>query len=392
MGQDVIRVQDVSKRFNIHKDKSLKERVVNFRRSQEHVEEFWALRDVSFNVDGGHTLGLIGRNGSGKSTLLKMIGGILTPTTGFVERRGRLAALLELGAGFHGDLTGRENVFLNASILGLTRKQTEQYFDAIVDFSGIEEFIDTQVKFFSSGMYVRLAFAVAIHVDPEIMLIDEVLAVGDEPFQRKCLEKIKTFQREGRTIVLVTHGMDQVRQMCDRVIMLEHGRVIVDGGPVDALREFRNRYSAENELVATQSGDSLVEVTGVTVTDAGGSPQDRFSPEDALGVDIELLGHRPLPSWACRVTLHDQHDQLVYEVSTEHLPDAPVGPLTGERRVRLVFPRTPLVEGQYFVSVAVHEPSGPDHARSERAASFKVLTPQRQEGFVHMPPQVVSLR
>src|SRR5215204_7385935 len=224
----VIRVSDVSKKFSLNANKSLKERLVNARTTSEHKSEFWALRNIDLEIASGTSLGLIGHNGSGKSTLLKVIGGILSPTEGMVERRGRLAALLELGAGFHGDLSGRENVYLNASILGLTRRQTDAYFDAIVDFSGIERFIDTQVKFYSSGMYVRLAFAVAVHVDPDILLVDEVLAVGDESFQRKCLEKIRSFMREGRTIVFVTHGLDQVRQLCDRVIMLESGQVVVD--------------------------------------------------------------------------------------------------------------------------------------------------------------------
>src|SRR3954449_6235461 len=226
MATPIIRVQDVSKRFNIHKDKSLKERIVNAGRSKKHAEEFWALKGISFELEAGKTLGLIGHNGSGKSTLLKVIGGILTPTTGYVARRGRLAALLELGAGFHGDLTGRENVYLNASILGLSRAQTDQYFSSIVDFSGIEPFIDTQVKFYSSGMYVRLAFAVAIHVDPDLLLVDEVLAVGNEAFQRKCLDKIRSFQREGRTIVLVTHSLGQITEFCDRAVLLNKGEVL----------------------------------------------------------------------------------------------------------------------------------------------------------------------
>jgi ABC-2 type transport system ATP-binding protein len=213
----VIRAVGLSKRFTLHHDKSLKERILNRGRN---VEEFWALRNVGFEIEDATTLGIIGANGSGKSTLLSIVAGILAPTEGYVERRGRVAALLELGAGFHPDLTGRENIYMNASILGLSRKQTEHYFDDIVEFSGIGEFIDNQVKFYSSGMYVRLAFSVAVHVDPEILLIDEVLSVGDEPFQRKCLKRIKKFQREGRTIVLVTHAIDVVSQLCDRVIML----------------------------------------------------------------------------------------------------------------------------------------------------------------------------
>jgi ABC-2 type transport system ATP-binding protein len=273
----IIRVNNVAKKFTINKDKSLKERLTEMGRSRRYRQEFWALKGVSFELEAAKTLGLIGANGSGKSTLLKVIGGILSPDEGFVERRGRLAALLELGAGFHGDLTGRENVYLNASILGLTRRQTEAYFDAIVDFSGIERFIDTQVKFYSSGMYVRLAFAVAVHVDPDILLVDEVLAVGDEPFQRKCMERIKQFQRDGRTIVFVTHGLDQVRQLCDRVIMLESGEVVVDGSPVDALRAFRERYNVQAGQ-EPEHGDRRLEILKTIVTDGDGHPRDRFNP------------------------------------------------------------------------------------------------------------------
>jgi ABC-type polysaccharide/polyol phosphate transport system ATPase subunit len=238
----VITMNKVSKRFIIRKEKSLKERLVNFGRSRKHKEDFWALRDVDLDIEAGTTVGLIGANGSGKSTLLKVIGGIIQPTDGTVRRRGQLAALLELGAGFHPDLTGRENVFLNGAILGLSQKQIEGFFESIVDFSEIRDFIDTQVKFYSSGMYVRLAFAIAIHVDPDVLLVDEVLAVGDEPFQKKCLDKIKEFQQEGRTIVLVTHDLTTVEEMCDRAIVLSHGKVIFDGGAVDGVAALRENF------------------------------------------------------------------------------------------------------------------------------------------------------
>src|SRR6266436_4905362 len=290
-----IRVSDVSKRFNLHHDKSLKERLINLRRT-DTVEPFWALQHVSFELEQSHTLGLIGANGSGKSTLLKLIGGILTPNDGFVERRGRIAALLELGSGFHPDLTGRENVYMNASILGLTRKQTDAYFDEIIDFSGIEQFIDTQVKFYSSGMYVRLAFAVAVHVEPQILLVDEVLAVGDEPFQRKCMEKIKGFQREGRTIIFVTHGLDTVRQLCDRVIMLEKGEVLVDGKPTEALRVFRERYAPEVDPAseADVRGTRQIEIVEMRFTDGDGNQKERFEPGDPLGFEVVLEPHEPI--------------------------------------------------------------------------------------------------
>ena len=391
MADTVIRVSGVSKSFNIRKDKSLKERLVNARRSRENAETFWALRDIDFELGAGRTLGLIGHNGSGKSTLLKVIGGILTPDEGFVERRGRLAALLELGAGFHGDLTGRENVYLNAAILGLSRAQTDQYFDTIVDFSGIERFIDTPVKVYSSGMYVRLAFSVAVHVDPELLLVDEVLAVGDEAFQRKCMERIKQFQREGRTIVFVTHGLDQVRQLCDRVIMLESGRVVVDGSPVEALRRFRDQYAEEAGTDPEVGGDQRVRILSTTITDAHGAPVDRFAPGDDLGIELEVEADERVEDLVVGTALLNHLDLTVYGTNTalmgERLP-----PLEGRRRVRFVFGRIPLVEGQYFVTVAVHPRVGPEYHRLDRTVAFKVYSSSDQDGVVHMEPtfQVVG--
>jgi len=238
---DIVRIEGVSKRFVLLRDKSVKERLLNLSASRANREEFWALRDIDLTISAGTTVGLVGHNGSGKSTLLKLVGGIMQPTSGSVSRRGRLAALLELGAGFHPDLTGRENVYLNAALLGLSRKETRAAFDQIVDFSGVEAFIDTAVKFYSSGMYVRLAFAVAVHVDPDLLLVDEVLAVGDEAFQEKCLEKIREFQREGRTIVLVSHAAKQVEDLCDRVAVLHHGALIFDGGAAEGIKVLRSQ-------------------------------------------------------------------------------------------------------------------------------------------------------
>ena len=229
---DAIEIDGVSKRFRLFRQKpsSFKQRVLTAR---SRADELWALHDVSFDVREGTTFGLIGHNGSGKTTLLKCIAGILRPTSGTIRQRGRLAALLELGAGFHPELTGRENVYLNASFLGLSRKETDRVYDDVVAFAELEEFMDNQVKFYSSGMLVRLAFAVAVHVDPDVLLVDEVLAVGDEAFQAKCIERVRQFQREGRTIVLVTHALDTVRDICDRAAMLHHGRVHSIGAPDD---------------------------------------------------------------------------------------------------------------------------------------------------------------
>ena len=238
---EIVRFEGVSKRFVLLRDKSVKERLLNVSASRAHRQEFWALRDIDLSISSGTTLGLVGHNGSGKSTLLKLVGGILRPASGSVSRRGRLAALLELGAGFHPDLTGRENVYLNAALLGMSRQDTRAAFDRIVEFSGVEAFIDTVVKFYSSGMYVRLAFAVAVHVDPDLLLVDEVLAVGDEAFQAKCLDKIREFQREGRTIVLVSHAAAQVEDLCDRVAVLHHGAMIFDGAVAEGIRVLRSQ-------------------------------------------------------------------------------------------------------------------------------------------------------
>lgn len=381
-----IRALGVSKQFSLHHDKSLKERVLRFGRQQ--AETFWALQNVSFDLEAGKTLGLIGHNGSGKSTLLKLIGGILTPTSGHIERRGSVAALLELGAGFHPDLTGRENVYLNASILGLSRKQTEQYFDAIVDFSGIEDLghglIDTQVKFYSSGMYVRLAFAVAVHVEPEILLVDEVLAVGDEPFQRKCLERIKQFQHEGRTIILVSHGLDQVRQLSDRVILLEHGNVVIDGKPADALRKFREMYAPEVSDHPDEYGTRQLEIVKTIITDGRRQPCDRFEPGDEVGIELEVIAHEATDDWVAGIGIYNHLDTLVYGTNSA-LRGVELGLIDGRRRVRFNLGRIPMVEGQYFLTVAVHnrDETVPYH-RSERSTSFRVMSSTNEPGVLHL--------
>ncbi|MDQ1367747.1 MAG: type transport system ATP-binding protein, partial [Acidimicrobiaceae bacterium] len=231
-----IQITGISKRFRLLHEQysSLKERAIHFGRIP--YDDFWALRDIDLDISTGETVGLLGRNGSGKSTLLKCVAGILQPTTGEIRTKGRVAALLELGAGFHPDLSGRENVFLNAALLGLSRREIELRFDEIVSFAEIEEHIDQQVKYYSSGMYVRLGFAVAVNMDPDILLVDEVLAVGDELFQRKCLDRVKQFQQEGRTIVFVTHSVDLVRQICDRVAVLDNGEMVACGLPGEAVR------------------------------------------------------------------------------------------------------------------------------------------------------------
>lgn len=229
MTEVAVRVENLDKKFRLYKERNqtIKSAIMRGRTSVH--EDFWALRDVTFEVPVGSTFGLIGSNGSGKSTLLKCLAKIYSPDGGSITAYGKLAALLEVGSGFHHELSGRENIYLNGSILGMSRKQIDHRFDEIVDFSGVEQFIDQPVKNYSSGMYVRLGFSVAINVAPDILVIDEVLAVGDAEFQEKCKRKFADFRREGKTVILVTHDMSAVASMCDQVAWLDRGKVVSTG-------------------------------------------------------------------------------------------------------------------------------------------------------------------
>lgn len=401
MSTRVIEIEDLSKRFVIRKEKFLKDRLLNFGRSNLHKDDFWALRDVNVAIDSGTTVGLIGPNGSGKSTLLKMIGGILQPTTGTVNVRGRIAALLELGAGFHPDLTGRENVYLNASLLGLTRQQTDKYFDAIIDFSGIERFIDTQVKFYSSGMYVRLAFAVAVHVDPDILLVDEVLAVGDEPFQRKCMDRIRGFQHEGRTIVLVTHSLDQVAELCDRAIVLESGHVIANGEPRDALRalrsefehvrqEERERHQQEPVEAGTvdngEQGVERVTVESVEFVDDAGNTVTEIVPGTDLTVALTVNATDPVSSAVLGISIDTPLGVGVFGTNTKLL-GVQVPALIGRSRFLFRLPDVRLGEGAYTVQGAVASISGPELDRLSDGASLAVRGDGKSVGHISIRPE-----
>ena len=235
-----IEIAGVTKEFTLRHRRSLKELAVAAVRKQDlGINTFKALDDVTFDVHQGETIALLGFNGSGKSTLLKLISGVLRPDGGRVRTRGRVAGLIEVGAGFHPDLTGRENVFLNGAILGMTEKQIEDAYDSIVDFAEIPDFMETEVKFYSSGMFLRLAFAVAVHSDPEVFLIDEILAVGDEPFQRKCLGEIRGLSDQGKTLVIVSHDLDMVSDLCERGVLLEKGVKVADGPSKDVVHRMR---------------------------------------------------------------------------------------------------------------------------------------------------------
>jgi len=239
---------NVSKRFQLAEGRSLREFIPLFVKGRGFSEPFYALRDVSFTISRGETVGIVGRNGSGKSTLLKLIAGVMAPSAGEVRVYGRVSPLIELGAGFHPDLTGRENIHMNASILGMSAKEIKRQFGAIVDFAELWDFIDTPVKRYSSGMYMRLGFSVAVHSDPDILLVDEVLSVGDTYFQEKCLSKMHEFQAKGTTMVLVSHSLELVQRFCERVLLMNGGRLVDEGPPAKIIEEYTHMFSAPAEV------------------------------------------------------------------------------------------------------------------------------------------------
>ena len=243
MSDWAVRVSEVSKKFRLYheRNQTLKSAILRGRASKH--EDFWALQDVSFDVIEGHTHGLIGTNGSGKSTLLKCLAKIYWPTSGSIQYRGRMASLLEVGSGFHLELSGRENIYLNGSILGMSKKEIDSKFDEIVDFSGVEQFLDQPVKNYSSGMYVRLGFSIAINVDPDILVVDEVLSVGDEGFQRKSFDKFLDFKKQGKTIIMVTHTMPVVEEICDTVTWIEKGVLMESGKAKPVVAAYRKAIS-----------------------------------------------------------------------------------------------------------------------------------------------------
>jgi lipopolysaccharide transport system ATP-binding protein len=380
MTETAIRFENVSKRFRLYRERprSLQELFLFWHRyRRRQPEDFWVLKDLSFNVSEGDTLGIIGPNGAGKSTILKLAAGIIVPTEGTVAVSGRVSSLLELGAGFHPDLTGRENIFLYGSLLGLSRDTMRTRFDDIVAFSGMEAFIDIPVKTYSSGMYLRLAFSIAIHVDPVVLLIDEILAVGDQAFQTKCLERITELKRRGVTIVYVSHGLDTVRQLCSRAIWMEEGRLRADGPTdlvvrryLDAITERQNRRLAElNRQVARHSDDGFdagsalehpqrwgsgeVRVVQIRVLDSAGNERYTYATGEELTVQICYLAQKRVERPVFGLALH-RDDGLHVTGPNTQFGDLTIPKVDGEGVVEYKIPQLPLLPGRYQISVAVH--------------------------------------
>ena len=325
--------------------------------------DLWALRDVNFEVKQGEVIGVIGKNGSGKSTMLKVLSQITAPTSGRIKVNGRLASLLEVGTGFHGELTGRENIFLNGSILGMTPQEIRRRFDEIVDFSEIEEFIDTPVKRYSSGMFVRLAFAVAAHLETEIMVIDEVLAVGDVGFQRKCLGKMSDVSAAGRTVLFVSHRMDHITALCTRCVLLNRGRLIFDGDTRSAVQQYYGLFESDNnaagERVKEKSWLGRIEITGAYLENSAGQKIEFIASGDQARFVVEMENKTNKEVKNLKVSL------FLYTSDGVHLADLGIWesgaePFTVKKRtaLKIDIPKLPLNRGAYRYSVVVRSAGG----------------------------------
>ena len=407
-----IEIRHVSKHFRLFHEHytSLKEKMINFGRIP--FEDFIALDDIDLDIETGTTVGILGHNGSGKSTLLKCVAGILQPNEGEIVTRGRLAALLELGAGFHPELTGRENVYMNASILGLSKRDINGVFDEIVAFSELDKFIDMQVRHYSSGMYVRLGFAVAVNVDPDILLVDEVLAVGDEAFQRKCIERVSEFQHEGRTILFVTHAADLLRRVCERGLVLDHGVLVADAPPGEAIRTFRESLQhsglADPTMEAVEAADAAaavapaedashghtmaasanhrVKITNVVIEHPGALVGRQWLlPDEAMSIHVSYHAYEPTDDLLFGIAIHDQEGNNIFGANTK-LIDVPVPVADGDGEVTVDFEHIPLLDGTYLVTLAIQTTDeGTVYDWRDQQYQFSVMNPARTVGLVSMP-------
>lgn len=391
----VVVFRNVSKRFWLDRSagRTWQERFIALvRRHHQPREQFWALRDVSFAIEQGSMVGLIGPNGSGKSTTLKLMTGILEPTHGVVEVNGRIAALLELGTGFHPEMTGRENVFLNGALFGFSRSEMRKRLDDIVAFAELEQFIDMPVKHYSSGMFVRLAFAVAVFLDPEILVVDEVLAVGDAAFQHKCLDHIARLRRKGTTIVLVTHDLNAVETMCDRVIWFEKGQVVADGAAHQVVRDYLAAVAARDETlrsVQTPSGASdgqrwgtgRITIEAVELLDGSGQARHVFFTGEPMTIRLVYVAHEPIQSPVLGLAIHHQNGAHICGPNT-FFGGLDLGVVEGRGAVEYVIPSLPLLEGGYVLSVSAHTRDDSEmFDYHDRLYTFRVARGDHRERF-----------
>ena len=361
MGPGAVRFDQVSKRFRLGESQDTLRDLLGKAlrrlsgRTGDKPATFWALRDVSFAVPRGDTLGIIGPNGAGKSTALKLLAGILRPDAGTLHVDGRLAALIEVGAGFHGDLTGRENIFLHAAILGMKRDEVRRKLDAIVAFAGVERFLDMPVKRYSSGMYARLGFSIAAHVEPEVLLVDEVLSVGDAVFRVRCLERMRELVRRGTTLIFVTHDLAQMQSVCARAVVLSHGRVAFEGGSREAVGHY---LSAMAEAMADRPGDmgaaddrqTDLRIAGVRFLDSHGQDRANIGANQEFSVEVEVEAKRAFDEVVLELNLRSATQESVASFNSGRADRTYTVPF-GRHSITLALPGLPLSGGQYFWNV-----------------------------------------
>jgi ABC-type polysaccharide/polyol phosphate transport system ATPase subunit len=381
--------EGVSRRFRVnpHRNLTLKEAIL--RPEMRRTEEIWALKDVSFDVEPGASIGFIGRNGSGKTTLLRLIAGIFAPTEGQLEVGGSVGSLLELGAGFHPDFTGRENIFLSGSIYGLKRRYVRERMDEIVSFAELERFIDLPVRTYSSGMHMRLGFAIAVHVDADILLLDEVFAVGDEAFQRKCIGKILQFKERGGTVCFVSHNASAVERLCERALLLSKGHVEYDGPASEAIKLYQKQLALEEspEEVGAglrEWGSGEVRVEGIELTGADGRRRNRFVSGEPVVIALRLVGEKPIPPPMLSLEVRDAGGGLL-GASRRDLGELGWDGASGVRRLQFSVDRLPLGEGEFQISVALTDAAGTRrYHRVDGAEHFEVEPSDDARGSVRL--------
>lgn len=365
--EPAVRFENVSKRFVFNKQKSgsFLESIISFfpvgnkNKPAPEDSSLWALRDVSFDILPGEGFGIIGRNGSGKSTALKMVARILQPNEGKIYVQGRVSALLELGAGFHPDLTGRENIYLNAAVLGLQEDEVAARFDDIVEFSELGKFIDMQVKYYSSGMFMRLGFSVAIHVEPDVLIVDEILAVGDQAFQTKCLDKILELKARGTTILMVSHNLNQLQTICTNLVWIEQGDVIAAGPTDDVISKYvafsyeRHNKNRGGELFE-RVGDREVEITAVHLLNEVGEETAVYKTNAPMTIEIEYHAHKPIPNPEFGIAIH-RNDGVQVNGPNTRLAGMDLGVVEGKGVVQYKIETLPLLPASYQITTAVHD-------------------------------------
>lgn len=387
--QPAIVVENMGKQFRLQHagSRTLKAIALDLLRTRaSRKNQFWALQDIHFTVNRGETLGIVGANGAGKSTLLSLLAGTKVPTTGRIQTQGAISSLLELGAGFHPELTGRENVFLSGAIMGLSRKQMRQRFDAIVDFAGLADFIDQPVKHYSSGMYVRLGFAVAVEVDPDILLIDEVLAVGDENFQKKCLKKMDAFRRAGKTMLIISHDLGTIQSISDRILFLDKGRVLGIGDPREVIGAYRSlsrtRQTSGHER---EWGTGEARIREVVFENADGETTDTFHSGGTVRCRIRYHAAQRIERPVFGFAFSDTNARLIFGSNTQ-IEGFSIPTIQGAGEVVLELRDLPVAAGNYLFSFAIHaDDHRTNYHRLDYCFSITVLSENRFEGVCRIP-------